>query len=80
MNTPIEKLILDLQALQTHYQFSAPGVENYIGNLQRLTGVLDDELRPAFQQLLMMVFHHHFQTLPTKLKLLQELSVYSSMT
>jgi hypothetical protein len=43
---------LEVQLRNTGYQFSAPGVENYIGNLQRLTGVLDDELRPAFQQLL----------------------------
>jgi hypothetical protein len=43
---------LEVQLKNTGFQFSAPGVENYIGNLQRLTGVLDDELRPAFQQLL----------------------------
>ena len=43
---------LELQLKNTGFAFSAPGVENYIGNLQRLTGVLDDELRPAFQQLL----------------------------
>jgi hypothetical protein len=43
---------LEVQLRNTGFQFSAPGVENYIGNLQRLTGVLDDELRPAFQQLL----------------------------
>jgi hypothetical protein len=43
---------LEVQLRNTGYQFSAPGVENYIGNLQRLTGVLDDELRPSFQQLL----------------------------
>jgi hypothetical protein len=43
---------LEVQLRNTGFQFSASGVENYIGNLQRLTGVLDDELRPAFQQLL----------------------------
>jgi hypothetical protein len=30
---------------------SAPGVELYISSLQRMYGVLDDELRPAFQTL-----------------------------
>jgi hypothetical protein len=43
---------LEQQLKNTGYQFSAPGVEMYIANLQRATGVLDDELRPAFQQLL----------------------------
>jgi len=43
---------LEVQLRNTGFQFSASGVENYIGNLQKLTGVLDDELRPAFQQLL----------------------------
>ena len=43
---------LEIQLRNTGYQFSAPGVELYINNLQRATGVLDDELRPAFQQLL----------------------------
>jgi hypothetical protein len=43
---------LEQQLKNTGYQFSAPGVENYISNLQKTTGVLDDELRPAFQQLL----------------------------
>jgi hypothetical protein len=43
---------LEQQLKNTGYQFSAPGVENYISNLQKLSGVLDDELRPAFQQLL----------------------------
>jgi hypothetical protein len=43
---------LEIQLKNTGYQFSAPGVELYIANLQRATGVLDDELRPAFQQLL----------------------------
>ena len=43
---------LEQQLKNTGYQFSAPGVELYISNLQKTTGVLDDELRPAFQQLL----------------------------
>jgi len=43
---------LEQQLKNTGYQFSAPGVEMYIANLQKTTGVLDDELRPAFQQLL----------------------------
>jgi len=43
---------LEQQLKNTGYQFSAPGVELYIANLQKATGVLDDELRPAFQQIL----------------------------
>jgi hypothetical protein len=43
---------LEQQLKNTGYQFSAPGVEMYIANLQKSTGVLDDELRPAFQRLL----------------------------
>jgi len=43
---------LEQQLKNTGYQFSAPGVEMYIANLQKTTGVLDDELRPALQQLL----------------------------
>jgi hypothetical protein len=43
---------LELQLKNTGFAFSAPGVENYISSLQSLYGVLDDELRPAFQQLL----------------------------
>ena len=43
---------LELQLKNTGFAFSAPGVEDYISNLQRTTGVLDDQLRPAFQQLL----------------------------
>jgi len=43
---------LEQQLKNTGYQFSAPGVELYISNLQKATGVLDDELRPAFQSLL----------------------------
>jgi hypothetical protein len=43
---------LELQLKNTGFAFSAPGVENYISSLQSLYGVLDDDLRPAFQQLL----------------------------
>jgi len=43
---------LELQLRNTGFAFSAPGVENYISSLQSLYGVLDDQLRPAFQQLL----------------------------
>lgn len=43
---------LEQQLKNTGYQFSAPGVEMYIANLQKVTGVLDDQLRPAFQSLL----------------------------
>jgi len=43
---------LEQQLKNTGYQFSAPGVELYIAKLQKTTGVLDDELRPAFQKLL----------------------------
>jgi hypothetical protein len=43
---------LELQLKNTGFAFSAPAVEYYIANLQKATGVLDDQLRPAFQQLL----------------------------
>jgi len=43
---------LEVQLKNTGFAFSAPGVEAYISSLQSLYGVLDDELRPAFQQLL----------------------------
>jgi hypothetical protein len=43
---------LEIQLRNTGFAFSAPGVEAYISSLQKLYGVLDDELRPAFQQLL----------------------------
>ena len=43
---------LETQLRNTGFAFSAPGVENYIAGLQNLYGVLDDQLRPAFQQLL----------------------------
>jgi archaellum component FlaC len=43
---------LEVQLKNTGFAFSAPGVELYISNLQKATGVLDDELRPALQTLL----------------------------
>lgn len=43
---------LALQLKNTGNAFAAPAVEKYIANLQRTTGILDDELRPAFQTLL----------------------------
>jgi len=43
---------LEIQLNNTGYAFSAPNVEYYIANLQKMTGVLDDQLRPAFQTLL----------------------------
>jgi len=43
---------LETQLKNTGYAFSAPDVEYYIANLQKMYGVLDDELRPAFQTLL----------------------------
>jgi uncharacterized protein YfiM (DUF2279 family) len=43
---------LEMQLKNTGYAFSAPDVEYYIANLQNLTKVLDDNLRPAFQILL----------------------------
>ncbi len=43
---------LEIQLRNTGFAFAAPEVEDYITNLQRTTGVLDDQLRPAFQQLL----------------------------
>ena len=42
---------LEIQLRNTGFAFAAPSVENYISNLQRTTGVLDDQLRPAIQQL-----------------------------
>ena len=41
-----------MQLKNTGYAFSAPDVEFFIANLQKLYGVLDDQLRPAFQTLL----------------------------
>ena len=43
---------LEIQLKNTGYAFSAPDVEYYIANLQKMTGILDDHLRPAFQTLL----------------------------
>jgi hypothetical protein len=43
---------LEVQLKNTGLAFATPYVENYIANLQKLTGVLDDQLRPAFQSLL----------------------------
>jgi hypothetical protein len=43
---------LEQQLKNTGYQFSSPAIELYISNLQRTSAVLDDQLRPAFQQLL----------------------------
>lgn len=43
---------LEVQLKNTGFAFSSPAVELYIANLQKATGVLDDQLRPAFQQLL----------------------------
>jgi hypothetical protein len=43
---------LELQLKNTGNAFAAPAVEMYIANLQKTTGVIDDQLRPAFQQLL----------------------------
>lgn len=43
---------LEVQLNNLGYSFSAPGVELYIANLQKMYGVLDDQLRPAFQTLI----------------------------
>jgi hypothetical protein len=43
---------LETQLNNTGYAFAAPGVELYIANLQKMTGVLDDHLRPALQTIL----------------------------
>jgi len=43
---------LEVQLKNTGFAFASPYVENYIAGLQKLTGVLDDNLRPAFQSLL----------------------------
>lgn len=43
---------LEVQLKNTGNQFAGPAVEYYIANLQKISGVLDDELRPAFQSLL----------------------------
>jgi len=43
---------LALALANTGNAFAAVGVENFIADLQRATGVLDDNLRPAFRTLL----------------------------
>jgi hypothetical protein len=43
---------LEVQLKNTGNEFSGPAVEMYIANLQKVSGVLDDELRPSFQSLL----------------------------
>jgi len=43
---------LETQLKNTGFAFATPSVEYYIANLQKVTGVLDDQLRPAFQSLL----------------------------
>ena len=43
---------LEVQLKNVGMAFAAPSVEYFIANLQKTTGVLDDQLRPAFQQLL----------------------------
>jgi len=43
---------LEQQLKNTGFAFSSPAVELFIANLQKTTGVVDDQLRPAFQQLL----------------------------
>ena len=43
---------LSIALANTGNAFASIGVEKFIGDLQRTTGVLDDNLRPAFQTLL----------------------------
>jgi len=43
---------LEVQLKNTNLGFATPYVESYLARLQNLTGVLDDNLRPAFQSLL----------------------------
>ena len=43
---------LAIQLKNTGNAFAVPGVEAYIKYLERATGVLDDQLRPAFQNIL----------------------------
>jgi hypothetical protein len=43
---------LALQLKNTGNAFAAPQVEGFIANLQKTTGILDDNLRPAFRTLL----------------------------
>jgi hypothetical protein len=42
---------LEVQLNNLGYSFAVPGVELYIANLQKMYGVMDDQLRPAFQTL-----------------------------
>jgi hypothetical protein len=42
---------LEVQLNNLGLGFAAPGIELYISSLQRMYGVLDDQLRPAFQTL-----------------------------
>ena len=43
---------LELQLKNTGFEFASPYVEYFIANLEKTTGILDDELRPAFQKIL----------------------------
>ena len=43
---------LETQLKNVGYAFAAPDVEYYIASLEKMYGVLDDQLRPAFQTLL----------------------------
>lgn len=43
---------LETQLNNLGFSYSAPGVELYIANLQKMYGVMDDQLRPAFQTLI----------------------------
>lgn len=43
---------LETQLNNLGYAYSVPGVELYIANLQKMYGVMDDQLRPAFQTLI----------------------------
>jgi hypothetical protein len=43
---------LEVQLNNLGYSYSVPGVELYIANLQKMYGVMDDQLRPAFQTLI----------------------------
>jgi hypothetical protein len=43
---------LEVQLKNLNLGFAAPGVEMYIAKLQKTYGVLDDQLRPAFQTLI----------------------------
>jgi regulator of replication initiation timing len=43
---------LEVQLNNLGLSFAAPGVEMYIAKLQKTSGILDDQLRPAFQTLI----------------------------